>query len=399
MSDQPGGQDPNPAAPDTAEISEGALLRQAGVVHDVNQMLAVILGRSELLLFRESGGPRREGLEAIALAASDAAAMLKRLQRGLSVRPGQGPQAEVCLAEVVRDVSLLIRPAGTGQWASSENDSTEPSWVLDTAVPESIFTSVPGQVIREVLSNLVINALEVLPAGGQIRIEAEVQGDRLDLTVVDNGPGLDNETARRIFEPGFSTSGDGLRGIGLAGSRQLLKCFDGRLNLGQSQGSGAAFVVDLPRIEPVLENTIAGPLAKSAGTSANSPVAVLVVDDEPAVREMLADVLTELDCRVTAVGDAKAALEIFEPDVFGMAVVDQTLPGQSGLELAAQLREQDRCLAVVLVTGWGQENILASADPAIVDLTATKPLEWTRIIDILSQGETLNRERRSAAGR
>jgi FixJ family two-component response regulator len=176
----------------------------------------------------------------------------------------------------------------------------------------------------------------------------------------------------------------------------LLKCFDGRLDLGDSRAAGAAFVVDLPRIEAAPEKTKAGATPAGVGPSVEAPMAVLVVDDEPAVRNMLADVLTELDCRVTAVRDAKAALQVFRPGAFGLVLVDQTLPGQSGLELAALLRERDRCLVVVLITGWGQEKILASADPAIVDLTAAKPLEWTRIVDILSQGEILNRERRNA---
>ena len=396
MSEQTGGPDPIPADPNHTDTAEGALLRQAGAVHDVNQMLAVILGRAELLLHRKDPGPCREDLEAIALAAGDAASMLKRLQRGLSVRPGTGEPVSVSLAEAVRDVSLLIRPAGTGQWSGSGDEYRPGSWVLDTAVPEDVFTSVPGQVIREVLSNLVVNALEVLPAGGRISIQTEVGGGRVALTVSDNGPGLDKETARRIFEPGFTTSGNGLRGIGLAGSRQLLKCFDGRLDLGHSRTTGAVFVVDLPCSEAALDHTGAAANPAGAGPSVNAAAAVLVVDDEPAVRDMLTDVLTELGCRVTAVRDAQAALDVFRPGLFSLALVDQTLPGQSGLELAAQMRERDRCLVVVLISGWGQEKILASADPAIVDLTAAKPLEWTRIIDILSQGEILNRERRNA---
>ena len=123
---------------------------------------------------------------------------------------------------------------------------------------------------------------------------------------------------------------------------------------------------------------------------------ILVVDDEPAVRDMLSDVLAELDCRVTAVRDAKSALERFVPGEFGLALVDQSLPGLSGLELAAKLRERDPCLAVGLITGWGQEELLASVDPDIVDMTATKPLEWTRIIGLLDKGESLNRQRRDA---
>ncbi len=375
---------------------EGASLRQAGVVHDVNQMLAVIMGRAELLQQREGSNSRREDLAAIILAAGDAAAMLKRLQRGLPPPQGQGDQAAVNLREAVRAVSLLIRPEGTERWATPEEDSGHRSWVFDLAVPADLFTSVPGQVVREVLSNLLVNALEVLPDGGRIRVDAGADQGRVILTIADNGPGLDKETAHRIFEPGFTSSGGEFRGIGLAGSRQLLKCFDGRLDLGPDQGSGAQFMLDLPRVEPVIAK--AGAEVSKTDGQESRPVSfpVLVVDDEPAVRDMLSDVLTELDCRVTVVRDANSALDRFVPGEFGLALVDQSLPGRSGLELAAILRERDPCLVVVLITGWGQEETLASVDPAIVDMTATKPLEWTRIIELLDKGERLNRQRRDA---
>ena len=373
---------------------EGASLRQAGVVHDVNQMLAVIMGRAELLQQREGSKSRREDLAAIILAAGDAAAMLKRLQRGLPPPQGQGDQAAVNLQEAVRAVSLLIRPEGAERWASPEEEPRQGSWVFDLAVPADLFTSVPGQVVREVLSNLLVNALEVMPEGGRIRVGVRADQARVVLTIADNGPGLDKETAHRIFEPGFTSSGGEFRGIGLAGSRQLLKCFDGRLDVGPDQGPGAQFLLDLPRMEPVPVKSGSGASRDDEPGSRPVSFPVLVVDDEPAVRDMLSDVLTELECRVTVVRDANSALERFVPGEFGLALVDQSLPGRSGLELATVLRERDPELVVVLITGWGQEEVLASVDPAIVDMTATKPLEWTRIIELLDKGERLNRQRR-----
>ncbi len=396
MSDQPGNKDRNPAQQYPTDTVEGASLRQAGVVHDVNQMLAVIMGRAELLKQREGSASRREDLEAIILAVGDAAAMLKRLQRGLPPPQGQGDQAAVNLRDAARAVSLLIRPEKTRRWVLPEEDPGQQSWVFDLAVPEDLFTSVPGQVVREVLSNLLVNALEVLPDGGIIRIDAGADQGRVVMTVTDNGPGLDKKTAHRIFEPGFTSRDGEFRGTGLAGSRQLLKCYDGRLEIGPDQGPGAQFRLDLPRMEPTSPVT-GTEISRPAGQDSRpASFPVLVVDDEPAVRDMLSDVLTELDCRVTAVRDAKSAMDRFVPSEFGLALVDQTLPGTSGLELAAWLRERDPCLAVVLITGWGQEQILATVDSAIVDMTATKPLEWTRIIELLDRGESLNRQRREA---
>ena len=396
MSDQRGGEGQNPASKNPSETTAASSLRQAGAVHDINQMLAVIMGRAELLLMREGPGSRREDLEAIVLATGDAASMIKRLQMGLPPGQGDGSTPAVNLGEAVRSVSLLIRPGGTGSWTGAENDDTPGAWVFDPDVPADLFTSVPGQVVREVLSNLLINALEVMPDGGRIRIGAAAHRGRVRLTVTDNGPGLDKEVAGRIFEPGFSSSGEDFRGVGLAGSRQLLKCFDGRLELGPQQEVGAQFLVDLPRVDGVPQNDVEKVSRDVEHKSRPAGLPVLVVDDETVVREMLTDVLTELDCRVTSFRDANSALERFAPGEFDLALVDQSLPGRTGLELAARLREQDRSLVIVLITGWGQEELLASVDPAIVDQTATKPLEWSRLNEILEMGASLNRRRRKA---
>jgi len=396
MPDQHGGGGQKPAAKNPSDSVAAASLRRAGAMHDINQMLAVIMGRAELLIMRDGSDSCREDLEAIVLATGDAASMIKRLRMGLPPKQGDGAAAAVNLADAVDAVSLLIRPQVTGSWAGAENDGAPGSWVFDANVPADLFTPVPGQVVREVLSNLLINALEVMPDGGHIRIGASAHEGRVILSVSDNGPGLDKEVARHIFESGFSSSGEDFRGVGLAASRQLLKCFDGRLNLGPNQEVGALFLVDLPRTDGVLPVVVEKSSQEPEPGTRPAGFSVLVVDDDSGVREMLTEVLTELDCRVTSFRDAKSAQEGFVSGKFGLALVDQSLPGLTGLELASRLREQDRSLVIVLITGWGREEILNGVDPSIVDQTATKPLEWSRLKEILDKGADLNRRRRQA---
>ena len=355
------------------------------------------MGRAELLLERETTEPCAEDLRAIVLAAGDAAAMVKRLQGGLPPQVREGAESAVSLHETAETVSLLIRPAETGRWGPSPDGAAGSVWEFKRDVPADLFTSVPGQVVREVLSNLLVNALEALPSGGHILLDAMADPERVILTVADDGPGLDNETAERIFETGFTSHQEEFRGVGLAGSRQLLKCFDGRLDLGPQQVVGARFVLDLPRVAapPVSPTVLPRKVAmdhKAAGLK------VLVVDDEPAVRQMLGDVLAELGCRVVTARNAAEALVEFDQGEFELALIDQTLPGKSGLDLAAGLRERDGHLVVVLISGWGQEEVLAGADPAIVDMTDNKPLELSRIRDILARASGLHGHRKSQKG-
>ncbi len=126
---------------------------------------------------------------------------------------------------------------------------------------------------------------------------------------------------------------------------------------------------------------------------------VLIVEDEPAVREMFGEMMIELGCEATLVRDSAQALDVFASDTFDVVFLDQSLPGMQGDELASILRDRDPAVAIVLVSGWGRENVLAGADTNHVDLTAAKPLEILRVVELLSEGSALAERRRATPGR
>jgi len=117
-----------------------------------------------------------------------------------------------------------------------------------------------------------------------------------------------------------------------------------------------------------------------------------VIDDEAAVREMLADVLGELGCRVVCHRDGASALAAGAPGEAAVALVDRRLPGMDGVELAARLRERRASLAVVMMTGWDREE--PPAPPAVVDFTARKPLGMEALQELLARAAVLHEGRR-----
>lgn len=179
--------------------------------------------------------------------------------------------------------------------------------------------------------------------------------------------------------------------MGLAGCRALLEPFGGTLTLAPERGPGAVFVISLPLAQDVLSpepETEPGLVGVAL-----EPGEILVVDDEPAVQEMLSDVLTELGWQPSVAVNAAQALEIFSPGRFLVALVDQSLPGVTGLELASELREMDQRLVLVLVTGWGNEDIMSRAPASGIDITEEKPLALAKIRSILGQADALLRVR------
>lgn len=353
------------SAPKTPVPGQDPLL-VAGVVHDVNQMLAVITGRAGLLLSQGTDPRWEPHLRAIALAADDAALMLRRL----SVAREEGiPATGAELHDVLEQARLLVWPGEDQAYR----------WLNE--VPAGLSAKVPAQVLREVLNNLLLNALAVMPTGGEVRARAiATDGGRVQLSLADSGPGLAAGDEERIFELGVTGSGQTGRGVGLAGCRRLLAGVQGSLTAAARKGqAGTVFTLDLPL-------GVAPADVVSPATGTMPPMDVLVVDDEAGVREMLVDVLGSLGCRVKAWRDGPAALAGYVPGTAAVALIDRNLPGLDGVELARSLRDNDPCLSIVLMTGWQGSEGEVPPDPASVDQQAAKPLGIARMREILQAG-------------
>lgn len=354
----------------------------AGVVHDVRQMLSVITGRSGLLLRRGPGPGWEEALRAMALAAHDASAMLDRLTAGATA-PATGAAS---LAEVAAQAALLAAPPDGVGWSGAS------PWRLDLDLAADHIAAVPAQVLREVLANLLLNALAAMPGGGRVALSATTgpSAGRLRLQVADAGPGIALALRERIFRRGISGSGEPGRGQGLANCRELLRRHGADLAVGEGPGTGAVFELDLPAgaPRPAAVPAAAGEAPLPAG------IPVLVVDDEIAVREMLQEVVSALGGRVTACRGAEEALAAFAPGRFAVALLDAGLPGVGGAELARRLRRQDPAVALVLISGWGGRLPPAGSADGPVDLTAAKPLDIDVVRDLLERGARLAAARR-----
>ncbi|MFH2052867.1 MAG: ATP-binding protein [bacterium] len=368
-------------------------IERASVVHDVNQMLAVIRGRVGLLLDQEPGSALRAHLEAIDLACTDARDMLERLQ-GKETETGSFPvldavQSTLSLAGFRRE------PRG---WSRLGDGAAAGAWRIALDVPGDLVCGLPGQVLREALANLVTNAVEAMPAPGDLEFLGRAKGGRVLLEVADGGPGIPESLRDRLFQPGASSKAGPGRGLGLAGVRSLLERYGASLELGSTSGQGSVFVLDLPGGTGVPRDVGESQAAVRKSGNPGQGAVVLVVDDEPAVRNMLADVLGELGCAVTCAVDAGDALARFAAGRFQVALLDQNLPGMSGAALANRLRASDPCLAVFLMTGWGDDQAFAGRDLGAVDFTARKPLEFGKLRALLDEAAALHARRSHERG-
>jgi len=334
----------------------GTLAR--GVAHDFNNILSSILGYAELSMSQlhdtDKVAEYLEKLESSVGRARDLIARILAFGRG----GGQAPRPVRVQDAAVEALELLkpVLPA---------NIRVEDCLELDAGA----VLADPTQLVQVVL-NLCTNAAQALnESGGVLRVEVcghhvgieearssavLVPGPHVRLSVIDNGPGMDDFTLSRIFDPFFTTrTRDEGTGLGLAVVHGIVTQLHGTVRVYSEPGEGARFDVFLP----CSGEAIPAPI-EPAGSSDEGVVGsgtVLFVDDEPAVRAIGEEALTRMGYRVLTAGDGAAALEIFETaaDEIDVVVTDQTMPAMLGHKLAERLKAR-RDVPVVLMSGAGR---------------------------------------------
>ncbi len=344
-----------------------------GVAHDFNNVLGAILGRAQLLSRQiEAGALSSEdlltSLAVIERAAQDGRETGRRLRQFGHVAQG-GATETVELPCVLRDAVEFTRP----RW---QNEAQARGVAVAMSLDAAPGTWVAGRAseLREVFTNLILNAVDALPTGGTIRVTARADGEHIVAGVADDGTGMDEETARRLFEPFFTTKGDGGTGLGLSVVYGIVQRHGGALSVATRPGAGTLMEVRLPR---ALAPAQAAPEAEPAG--APPAMDVLVVDDDEAVRDVLRDTAAALGQRVTACGSGPEALEVFRPGAFQLVLTDLGMPGMTGWELTRRLRAMDPVVTIVFVTGWGEDVDTRAAGEMGADLVLAKPFELTDV--------------------
>ena len=341
----------------------------SGIAHDFNNALVPILGFTELLLVRPEvlGDADRaaEYLEMIKTAAMDGAGIVARLRE--FYRP-RGPGDEFAIISVNDLVGQAISLTRT-KW---KDEAEANSIVISVETTLEDVPPIRGSEVelRELLTNLIMNAVDAMPNGGTVTLGTLVEGDHVLLDVSDTGIGMTEETRRHCLEPFFTTKGDRGTGMGLAMVYGIVQRHEGGLDIYSELGRGSKFVVRLPL--PV-EGASIGEAERPSGPSRQ--LHVLVVDDEPHVRQVLEEYLTFDGHTVETATDGREALEKFTSGsgMFDVVLTDRAMPRMSGDQLAAAVR----VIAprpVIMLTGFGDVMQATSEKPVGVALILSKPV-------------------------
>ena len=334
----------------------------AGVSHNLNNMLCTMLGPAQLILrFSDDPEVRREALE-ILDSARRAQELVHRLN--LSVRGVAGDQLEaVPINQVVQEAVQTARP----RW-KDEPESRGISIEVITELEEVPSIRGTASRLRDILTNLLFNAVDAMLQGGTITIATRAVGTEVQLVFTDTGIGMDEETRRRVFEPFFTTKMDVGSGLGLSTAYGTVSHWGGRIQMESAPGQGTTFALWLPTWtagESPEEDPAAGVRPARRGK-------VLVVDDNEKLCRLLSQLLGPQH-EVETVRDGREALELFAAGPYDVVLVDLGLPGLPGDRVVREMRRIDPAVGVVLITGWE----LSRADPRRIafDFRLQKPFE------------------------
>lgn len=336
-----------------------------GVVHDFNNTLMTITGYS-LLLLREPEilADREEAkrtLNIIHSAACDAAHVVDRLRIFYDARDAKEPEGELDLSEIIRDAVEFTHPKWHGL-ALSEGREIKFEYDLGPVPP------VRGRLaeLREVFTNLIFNAVDAMPAGGVITCGTRCRGAEAVIEVVDTGMGMSTAVRSRCLDAFFTTKGEKGTGLGLAMVASIVQRHGGKMEIESEPGAGTMVRIRLP-----LGDGAETP-EQEAPASEEKPLRILVVDDDPHMRNVVTRLLTCEGHTVSQAGSGIEALAQAERESFDLMLTDHAMPGINGIELASLMRGVDPRQRVILFTGY---PVAPRPMPADIACVLKKPAE------------------------
>jgi CheY-like chemotaxis protein len=364
----------------------------SGIAHDFNNALVPIAGYTDILLDHpdqlQDTKKTLRCLRLIQTGVRDAASVVSRLREFYRRRKDSEKFQPVELNQMVEQVIDLTRP----KW---RDEALARGCTIEMRAELEPVPSVLGSVseLREMLTNLIFNALDAMPKGGTITIKTlrarpvpETGGDRsggqserVSLEVSDTGIGMTEETRQRCLEPFFSTKGERGSGLGLPMVYGTVKRHRGTLDLNSAVGAGTRVTLSFPA-----ESATEAEAPRRRALPARS-LDVLVVDDEPMARDVMAQYLTGDGHRVQTASNGHEGLEQFKAGRFDVVLTDQAMPGLNGGELAGLIKALAPTVPVILATGFGDILEATDGQPAGVDLILTKPVSLAVLRETLAE--------------
>jgi PAS domain S-box-containing protein len=342
-----------------------------GVAHDFNNALQPVLLAAGMLAedeeLRSDPDAVREYVDGILQSARAAAETVRRLVR--FYRPAeQASMTPIDLSTLVQDTISLTKP----KWRE-ELQSRGVTVSILTDLEEGVRVEGYHAELRELVVNLLFNAVEAMEESGTVQIRTSRQEGRATLEIEDSGKGMTEHERSRCLEPFYTTKVQRGHGLGLSIVHSIVKRHFGELAVESEVGKGTRFRIALPAPMSVfVEGEDAGPGGSRATGGLHERI--LLVDDEKMLLDLLTQTLERKGAAVFAAESGHTALRIADKEPIDLLITDQAMPGMSGMELAEILHQRNPDLPVIMLTGFGEFMKKQGGMSGEIDLLLSKPV-------------------------
>jgi CheY-like chemotaxis protein len=230
-----------------------------------------------------------------------------------------------------------------------------------------------------VFVNLIVNAVDAMPKGGNISIKCRRYENTVQLQFKDDGVGIPEDVREKIFEPFFSTKGVHGTGLGLSVSHSIIERHEGLISVTSEPATGTVFTITLP-----LRTRELTPTDELFPKDDQPPLDILVVDDERTVRETLAEMLIAANHRVELADGGQQALHKLRNKTFDFVFTDLAMPEMDGWETARAIRRQWPDVKIVLVTGYGSTASPPDGEEDLVEEIIGKPFNFRQVMSTIA---------------
>ncbi len=351
----------------------------SGIAHDFNNALSPILGYSDFILSNpkklEDKEKVKRAFEVIKISAQDAGKIVSRLREFYRRQESREEFKSVSLNEIVKEAVGLTEIRWKGQ-ALVEGKTIK----LETSLGEIPEISGSPVELRELLVNLIFNAIDAMPEGGTIFILTKQQNEKILLEIKDTGEGMPDEVKLHCFEPFFTTKGEKGSGLGLSMVTGIVKHHSGAIDVKSEVGKGTIFSIQFPVILDKKADTRSKGEIKIKGELSFN---ILLVDDEPQILLLLEEFLTSVGHRVVTAQNGAEALEKFNSETFDLMIVDKAMPGISGEKLIERIKKGNSEVSIILLSG--SFDVINGDKPLGVDLTLVKPVTQNDLLDAVQK--------------
>jgi GAF domain-containing protein/CheY-like chemotaxis protein len=356
----------------------------SGVAHDFNNVLGAILGRAQLIQTKTEDPELLRSLKFIELAATDGAQTVKRIQNFTRTRTERDFQTV--------DINRLIESALDMTRHKWKNEVVEGGGAVEveTDLQEpSLFVKGNPAELKEVLTNLVINALEAMPKGGRLKVSSSQEEDFGIVEVCDTGVGMAEAVKNKIFDPFFTTKGPEGTGLGLSVTYGIITRHNGTIEVESLPEKGSKFTIKLPKQKVTSESERQETVVEIPTVSAR----ILLVDDEAAILQLTSEILEENGHKTVCAHSGNEGIQRVEEEEFDIVITDLVMPDVSGWQVAEAVKKNHANTVVVLATGWGTQLDCDKLSGSDIDLVLSKPAKVDDVLRVAKEALILKAKR------